>query len=167
MRTRSTNKNDSSFVMLDDDKKSVRRQDFDKYGHHIINTNSKDSTKSEKTYCDWVCQCVFTTPLNLLIAGCLLLFIVILIDGLTHSIGINDSLFGCIGGAINDARIGFSDWATKNSVFCVVVGLLNLFGLSILIVSQGKLSKGSSTKTDVSGRSRPVSVRRKPNQQKH
>ena len=46
-------------------------------------------------------------------------------------------------------------------------GLLILFAISVLIVSRGKLSKDSSTKTVGSGRSRPVSVRRKPNQQKH
>ena len=87
MRTRSANKNDVSFVMLDDDKKSARRQDFDKYGH-VINTQKKESTATKcKTNVDRYCgSWIFITPLNLVVAGLLLIILCAMSAGITHMV---------------------------------------------------------------------------------
>ena len=91
MRTRSANKNDVSFVMLDDDKKSARRQDFDKYGH-IIKTQQKESSSTKcKTNVDRYCgSWIFITPLNLVVAGLLVIILMLLSAGVTHLVRESD-----------------------------------------------------------------------------
>ena len=108
MRTRSANKNDVSFVMLDDDKKSARRQDFDKYGH-IIKTQQKESSSTKcKTNVDRYCGSrIFITPLNLVVAGLLVVILMALSAGITHMIGKSD---GNICQAIKDAILGLIEW---------------------------------------------------------
>ena len=91
MRTRSANKNEA-FLMLNDDRKSARPQDFDEHGHLIDAARLSANCKPLKQHaCGWACSC-FLTRLNFLIAGCLIVLVMVLIDEMTDAPSIRETM---------------------------------------------------------------------------
>lgn len=133
MKTRSANKNEP-FWMLNDDRKSTREQDFDVHGHFIETYQSAANASCKpikKHVCGWACSC-FLTRLNFLIAGCLILFVAVVLDELTKSIGINKTLNSTLSRLNERAQATGSvihDWFKQNYGCVLTIALLFLMFL--------------------------------------
>ena len=145
MRTRSASKNEP-FLMLCEDRKSSKPQDFDEQGHYIgSEAASKSSCRPLKHHC---CDCAsnrFLTRLNFLIAGCLILLIALVIGEMTDSFDarpfINSSLDSLTTFA-TDAYTCACEWIqTHCCVVCVVAGIILL---SILVTAVRRYYSGDS-----------------------
>jgi len=83
MRTRSSSKHEP-FLMLCDDRKSHKLQDFDAQGYSGLWGERHADGVLKQHLCSWACSC-FLTRLNFLIAGVLFTFVLYVLAETTHS----------------------------------------------------------------------------------
>jgi len=87
MKTRSTSKADV-LLMLNNDRKTSKPQDFDEHGHKIdLIAGSRRELESDdlihQHLCGWACKC-FVTRLNFMIAGLVFTFAMYLLSETTQ-----------------------------------------------------------------------------------